>query len=283
MRLTEEAPTRPVMRYMGGKWMLAPHILQHLPPHQVYVEPFAGGASVLMRKPRSYAEVLNDMDGEIGNLHRVLRDPEQAAELERLLRLTPFARDEFAAAYEPTEEPVEWARRALIRSYMGFGSDSACGIWRSGFRSTCRRSGTTAAQDWANYPKQIRRFTERLQGVVIENRPALEVIAQQDGAEVLFYVDPPYPHNTRQRVRGYRFEMTDADHERLSEVLRSARGMVVLSGYRCPLYDQLYHDWRSVERPALADGAKPRVEVLWLNPAANERQGQQRLLFEEIP
>jgi len=264
------SPTRPVIRYYGGKWRLAPWIIAQFPPHRVYVEPFGGGASVLMRKPRSYAEVYNDLDGEIVNVFRVLRDPAQARELERLLRLTPYARDEFNAAYIPASDPIEWARRTLIRSAMGFGVN---GINKNtGFRSNSSRSGTTPSHDWANYPNHIAEFCARLAGVVIESRPAIECIAQHDSPQTLHYVDPPYPHDTRgEHMDGnYRHEMTDADHRELAAFLRTLRGTVILSGYPCELYDaELYPDWRRTERKAMADGARERTEVLWMNRATD--------------
>lgn len=103
--------SRPALRYLGGKWMLAPWIIQHFPPHQIYVEPFGGAASVLLRKPRVHAEIYNDLDGDVVNLFRVLRDPQAAADLIDRIALTPYSRAEFVASYEPTAEPVEWARR----------------------------------------------------------------------------------------------------------------------------------------------------------------------------
>lgn len=284
-------PHRPVVRYHGGKWKLAPWILAHLPPHRVYVEPFGGGASVLLRKARSYGEVYNDRCGEIVNLFRVLRDSEQAAELERLLRLTPFARDEFNESYEPVEDPVEQARRTVVRSYMGFGSAAASGH-QTGFRANSNRSGTTPAHDWANYPDRLNAFTARLRGVVIENKDAEAVMRQHDSAETLHYVDPPYPLATR-TLKGhydsaYRFELTDGDHVNLAEVLHGLVGMVVVSGYACDLYDsELFPTWRRVEGEALADGARPRTEVLWLNAAAEHAlrrsQAQPTLSFALEP
>lgn len=275
------------MRYHGGKWRLAPWIIEHFPPHKIYVEPFGGAASVLMQKPRSYAEVYNDLDGEVVNVFRVLRDPGQAAELERLLRLTPFAREEFVAAYEPSDNHVEQARRTIIKSFMGFGSAaihtktgmrSRATLYHlpsTGFRSNSTRSGTTPAHDWKAYPDQIQAFVERLQGVVIENRDAIEVIRSHDQPDTLHYVDPPYPLGTRDAGTDYRHEMTDDDHRELAEVLHSVKGMVVISGYPCNLYDEeLYPDWHRVERPHLADGARPRTEVLWLSPRAAEYQRQ---------
>ena len=125
----------PLLRYHGGKWRLADDIIALMPRHRRYVEPFGGGASVLLRKPRSPAgELYNDLDGSIANLFAVLRDREAAAELTRVVALTPYSRDGFRSAYESATDPVEQARRTLIRAYMGFGTDSACGA-PSGFRA----------------------------------------------------------------------------------------------------------------------------------------------------
>src|SRR3990172_7190485 len=164
------APTRPALRYFGGKWQLAPWIISHFPAHRIYVEPFGGAASVLMRKPRSYGEIYNDIDSAVVNVFRVLRDPQTAAELERLLRLTPFARDEFMRAREHAEDPIEDARRTIVLSFMAYSSDGINTGHHTGFRPDLKRSGSTPAHDWVNYHDQIARFTVRLQGVVIENR-----------------------------------------------------------------------------------------------------------------
>lgn len=273
---------RPVLRYHGGKWKLAPWIISHMPPHRVYVEPFGGGASVLLRKPRSYAEVYNDLWSTVVNVFRVLRDPVQAEQLRKALELTPFARDEFAQAYiQETDNPIERARKTILRSFAGFGSASTNGEFMTGFRANSNRSGTTPAHDWQHYPQYIPAFVERLQGVLIENRPAIDVIQQQDSDQALHYVDPPYVHATRNMRRGnasYAVEMTDDDHARLAEVLHSVEGMVLLSGYRSDLYDRLYGDWTRIEREAHADGAQPRIEVLWFNKACANAQRQQRLI-----
>lgn len=270
-------PKRPVLRYHGGKWLLAKWIISHFPPHRAYIEPFGGGGSVLMRKPRSYAEVYNDQWSVVVNVFRVLRDPEQSAQLERLLRLTPFSRDEFkdteTAKIAEITDPVERARRTILRSYAGFGSASTNGDYSTGFRCNSHRSGTTPAHDWANYPNHLRSFVERLTGVCIENKDAIEVIKQHDREQTLFYVDPPYPQITRNMRRGnatYAFDMKDEDHVRLAEVLHQITGMAIVSGYACELYDrELFPDWQRFERPHMADGARPRIEVLWLNPAAS--------------
>jgi DNA adenine methylase len=258
--------TRPLLRYHGGKWKLAPWILQNLPPHRVYVEPFGGGGSVLLRKPRSYAEVYNDLDGEIVNLFQVARDDGEA--LAQACELTPFARAEFAQSYSACGTPLEQARRTLVRSFMGFGSAGASGQ-STGFRANSNRSGTTPAHDWMNYPDCLRMVIHRLRGVVIENRDAMDVMKAHDCEQALHYVDPPYVHSTRALRTGapsYRHEMTDEQHEQLAHELATLRGMVVLSGYRCDLYDAAFRGWQRVDRAAHADGARDRVESLWLSP-----------------
>lgn len=263
-------PSRPVVRWHGGKWILAPWIISHFPEHRIYTEVYGGGGSVLMRKRRSYSEVYNDLDGEIVNLFKVLRDPALGNALADLLRLTPFAREEFNLAYEPVEEPLERARRMVVRSYMGFGSNAHNLKCKSGFRANSNRNGSTPAHDWANYPKALTATIERLKAIVIENREATEVLLAHDSEETLHYVDPPYPHSTRtDNKHDYSHELTDDDHRHLAAVLHGLNGMVVLSGYPCKLYDkELYPDWFRVMRSSLADGAAKRTEVLWLNHLA---------------
>ncbi len=271
-------PTRPVLRWHGGKWLLAPWIISHFPAHRVYVEPFGGAASVLIRKERAYAEVYNDLDDDVVNLFRVLRDRKNGDQLLADLRMTPFARTEFNEAYLPTDCPVEQARRLIIRSFMGFGSDGHNGARPTGFRANSNRSGTTPAHDWTNYAGPLEMIIARMEGVVIEKRPAIEVMAQQDTPLTLHYVDPPYVWETRSKAhnsskKNYRHELSDEDHVQLLEVLKNLQGMVVLSGYATPLYDDALSGWRRVERAALADGARERTEVLWINPAALDAHG----------
>jgi DNA adenine methylase len=281
------APTRPILRYHGGKWMLAPWIIQHFPAHRVYTEAFGGAGSILMRKDRAQlVEVFNDLDGEIVSLFRVLRDPLLSARLATLLRLTPYAREEFEGSYAPSDDQVEQARRTVIRAFQGFGSDSASGA-ATGFRANGNRQTAHPAKDWTNYPAAVAAFCHRLQGVVIENRPAIEIILQQDGPQALHYCDPPYVHETRSDAvvktagKGYRHEMTEADHRELARVLRECEGMVILSGYPGGLYDELYAGWEISSRSTHADGGLDRTEVLWLNKACSRALHAGAGLFAE--
>jgi len=267
--------TRPALRYHGGKFRLAAWIVGFFPEHQVYVEPFGGAASVLLQKGRAHSEVYNDVHDEVVNVFRVLRHPEQAEQLARMVDLTPFARAEFEASYEETADPVERARRTVIRSFMGFGSGAAFSRHATGFRTGARgERNAGAATDLLSWPAAVPAFTARLRGVTIESRDALYLMARTDGPGTLFYVDPPYPLSTRGNARGvrqkYAQELTDDDHRRLAGVLHDLQGMVVLSGYPCDLYDvELFAGWERHERQALADGARKRTEVVWLNPACS--------------
>lgn len=283
--------TRPVLRYHGGKFRIAPWILKFFPPHNAYLEPFGGAASVLMLKPRAKAECYNDLDGRIVNIFRVLRDPETALELQRRVALTPFARDEFDWSYTPALDPIDDAHKLIVLSFMGHGSDSATRGCRTGFRSRLSNDGRVLPSiEWATWSDSIPAFTNRLRGVTIENRDAIDVIRRMDTPSTLHFVDPPYVHSTRSalagrsaKTHGYRHELDDDAHRELADTLHQVRGMVVLCGYPSALYDELFPDWDRYERVARADHGKARTEVLWLNPAcADALERSRESLFSEL-
>lgn len=265
----------PALRYHGGKFRLAPWIMRFFPPHKTYVEPFGGAAGVLIQKNRSYAEVYNDLDGDIVNFFRVLRDREMRTQLEEAISLTPYARSEFETAWEPTECPIEKARRTAIRAQMGFGSAGATKVI-TGFRIDTKRAYGTAQHLWNEYPAAIAAVGERFASVLIENRPAIEVMQQHDSAETLHFVDPPYVLGTRvlqANGRGYyRHEMSDDDHVDLLAFLLELDGMVVLSGYASGLYQDLLNGWEShttKSRISAGRGTALRDEVVWINQACS--------------
>ncbi len=280
--MTQLAPAtttlrRPALRYYGGKWRSAPWVIAHFRPHSVYVEAFGGGGSVLMRKPRGYAEIYNDLDGEIVNFFQVLRD--RPRELEFALRYTPFSREEFALRYTPfsreefkqsfhaSTDAIEQARRTAVRSAMSHSPEGLTGRLTTGFRTyTGKNRRGIPANDWHNFPPEIEAFAARLRGVIIENRPALELIREKDHTETCFYVDPPYPHGTRTRHHGgYRHEMSREEHHELLTALRSVRGQVVVSSYDNALYREMLAGWNMFTKNTFADGAARRTEVLWTN------------------
>lgn len=266
------------MRYHGGKFRLAPWILRFFPEHRIYVEPFGGAAGVLIQKPRAYSEVYNDLDGDMVNFFRVMQDPAERARLIELLVMTPYAREEFDLAWASSEEPIERARRLVIRAQMGFGSAGAT-KGTTGFRIDTKREYETAQHVWAQYPNSLAALGLRVTGVLIECRPAIDIIPAHDTPETLFYVDPPYVHDTRCRVnmgnsRGYRHEMTDHDHVQLLEALKSVAGMAVLSGYPHPLYDDVLAGWERYETSARISGGRGtarRTECVWINPQCANR------------
>lgn len=262
----------PAIRYHGAKFRIAPWIIEQMPAHTCYVEPFGGAAGVLLRKPRSYAEVYNDLDGEVVNLFRVLRDPIMNQRLQDICALTPYSRDEFSAAKEFTEEPVERARRMVVRASMGFGSAAGIG-GNSGFRSDSKRKYATASHLWERYPDSLGAICQRLQGVIIENKDAIAVLRQHDAPETLHYVDPPYIPETRvQGNRYYTHEMDNCGHEQLLAVLCSLHGKIMISGYDSELYRDMLRGWRVVNkksRISAGRGTAVRSEYLWFSPSCN--------------
>ena len=259
--------TKPALRYHGGKWRLAPWVIEAFPKHRVYVEPFGGGASVLLRKERAEYEVYNDIDSTVANVFRALRD--NGDELATQVAFTPFSREEFALSLRVCKEPLEAARRCLVRSWMGFASGMKDNP--SGFRRSAKREYTSPCDDWAMMPDALRGVVDRMQGVVIENTHALDIIRYYDSDDALFYIDPPYPEQTRKlngRKRVYGVEMTIDQHRELARVLREVKGMVVLSSYRSELYfTELYPDWVRLEREGFSAGDGVKTEYLLLNRA----------------
>jgi DNA adenine methylase len=277
----------PVLRYHGGKFRMAPWIISHFPVHRVYCEPFGGAASVLMLKPICRQEIYNDLDQEIVNVFRVLRDPVKREQLKESLELTPYSRVDYEQSYKPARCMVERARRTIVRAQLGCSSRGATSTHRTGFRfndgskSLWRRSPHL----WSRYPGLIASFGERLKDVVIEARPAMELIVALDrkcDGQMLYYVDPPYVLSTRSKEsnakRSYRYDMSDEDHIELARLLHSVKGMVVLSGYDCELYSELYGDWLKISHTNTNDARQQTIECLWISPNA---QGKAQLSLME--
>lgn len=260
---------RPPLRYHGGKWRIAPWIIGQMPAHKAYVEVFGGAAGVLLRKPRSQIEVYNDLDSQVFNFFRVLRSDDLRRELVRQIDLTPFSREEFELAYDAADDAVEAARRFAARTFFGHGTSSMDPRDSNGFRSCDIRAGKSYAREWAGIPLAISLAADRFRGVTIENLDFRKLIPKFSDPETLFYVDPPYPMSTRKAGgKGYVHELSDLEHRQLAWLLKSTRSKVLLSGYGCRLYDDLYSDWRREEKQTSANGqlgAVPRTEILWAN------------------
>lgn len=278
MIIQDEKVKRPLLRYHGGKWILGKWIISFFPKHRKYVEPFGGGASVLLQKDRCFAEIYNDLDSEIVNLFQVVRD--NGLELKRALELTPFSRNEFEKSLLPAVDDFEKARRTVVRSYMSFSPTAVQQNITPGFRSTKIHKSANPANDWKNYPSALESTIERLRGVLIENMDAVELMKNHDDNETLFYVDPPYVLNTRfkkEKTKCYNFEMTDEQHIDLIVELKKLKGSVIISGYENEIYSDLLSDWKKVSKDTFSDKAKARKETLWISRPIVENQ--KRFLF----
>jgi DNA adenine methylase len=243
---------------------MADWIIPYFPRHRIYVDLFGGSASVLLRKPRSETEVYNDIDGEIVNLMKVVRD--HGEELARKLDLTPYARDEFRESFTPAPDPVEQARRTVVRSWQGYGGSYATRGSKTtpgGFRVAYKR-GNSPQKSWPGIPGNVIEIIDRVKGVYIENldfRAALERYGQEDA---LVYADPPYLPETRDYGSDYTYEMTVQDHCELARLLNGRNGPVVISGYGSELYDDLYAGWACRAKETTCASNARRLEKIWI-------------------
>jgi DNA adenine methylase len=256
--------------WYGGKFNHLNWLLPLLPESEHYCEPFGGSAAVLINRSPSPVETYNDLDGEVVNFFKVLRDRKD--ELIQAIGLTPFSREELRRAINGKEETIsdlERARRFFVRARQtrtGMAQVSREGRWAHCL--LCSRSGMGAAVSrWLGSVEGLSEIAQRLLRVQIESSPAIEVIKRYDSDKTLFYCDPPYPHETRGDSNMYAFEMSDSEHAELAEVLRNVKGKVAVSSYDCKLMDKLYQGWNKIEAPSkLAHSVKkPRVEILWTN------------------
>ncbi|WP_374688667.1 DNA adenine methylase [Promineifilum sp.] len=263
--------------WYGGKFSHLDWLLPLLPQATHYCEPFGGSAAVLLNRDPAPVETYNDIDGEVVNFFRVLRDNHEA--LITAIGLTPFSREELRiASQEPLEglSDLERARRFFVRARQvrtGLAQTASNGRWAH-CKLTSRAGMAGAVSRWLGSVEGLSEIVQRLLRVQIENAPAIEVIRRYDTEETLFYCDPPYVHDSRSDVNAYRYEMKNYEHRDLAEVLHNVKGKVALSGYHSRLMDELYGDWEYIEsipRKAhstntRADNLKQeRVEVLWVN------------------
>jgi len=256
--------------WYGGKYSHLDWLLPLLPKCHHYCEPFAGSAAVLLNRAPSPVETYNDADGDVVNFFRVLRD--QKDELVAKIALTPFSREEFAIAVRDrsgTLSPVERARRFFIRARQvrtGLAQTASLGRWAN-CKKTSRAGMSGVVSRWLGSVEGLQEIAERLLRVQIENRPAVDVIKLYDDKGTFFYCDPPYPHESRGDAKAYGYEMNNNEHRYLAKLLRTLRAKVAISGYRCTLMDELYHDWRREDSSAKICHSikKIRRESLWLN------------------
>jgi DNA adenine methylase len=255
---------KPVLRYPGAKWMLSDWIIDNLPPHKTYLEPYFGSGAVFFNKKPCKVETINDIDSRVTNLFEVVRT--KPRDLAKLIEMTPWSREEYYASYEHTGDNLEDARRFLVRCWQAHGTTIGT---RAGWRNDIQGIiGAYYPKQWATLPDRILSIVERLKSAQIENRPAVQLIQAYNFEHVLIYADPPYPMSVRS-VGLYSNNMTDAEHIEMIEALKQHSGAVVLSGYDCELYREHLHGWVTNTSRSIANGGRDRVETLWLNPKAS--------------
>lgn len=251
-----------IFKYPGSKWSIAKWIISFFPEHHSYLEPFAGSLAVLMNKPPSNIETVNDLDGNVVNLFEWIRkDPERLA---HAIYFTPYARQVYEDAYlNIPEDSFEKAVNFYIRLNMGHGfrTNGEKVGWKNDVQG---RERAYAARDWCNLPEKIFQAAERLRGVQIENKPAVEVIKRFNNKKVLIYADPPYMLETR-HGKQYKEEMCDKDHEELLDVLKEHNGPVLVSGYDTELYNRELAEWHREEIQTYSQICSKKTEVLWMN------------------
>lgn len=274
--------TQPIMKYPGAKWAIAPWIVSHFPRVDRVVDAYCGSGAIALSLPwRPRHLILNDLDGDIVNLFRVLRSNQN--ELIRMIALTPWSRAEYQACIGPrgeivrTDDPIEDVRRFLVRLWQAHGTRTN---GRSGWKHKgggTKNTDSSTYELWRQLPNRLAAVVEALRSAEIECLPALTVIGRYSTIDTLIYADPPYVLSAR-NGKLYRHEMTDQDHSELLDALDAHPGPAVLSGYRCDLYSQRLHHWYTVERRCQAEKGNMRTEVLWLNErAASSRQTRMSL------
>ena len=255
--------------WYGGKFSHLGWLLPLLPKAHHYCEPFGGSAAVILNRDPSPVETYNDLDGEVTTFFRTLRA--QPDELVRQIAFTPFSREEFfvACRNETGLTDLERARRFFVRARQvrtGLAQSATLGRWAN-CKLTSRAGMSGVVSRWLGSVESLPEIAERLLRVQIENRPADDVIRLYDDNETLFYCDPPYPHESRGDKRAYGDEMSDEEHRSLAELLKTVKGKVAISGYRCELMEQLYSEFRRIDAPEkLCHSVKAaRFESLWVN------------------
>lgn len=269
---------KPVLKYPGSKWRIADQLVSMIPEHHTYCEPYFGSGAVFFRKPPSDIELINDLDDNIPNLFRRIRDaPEKLA---AIVAATPFCRYEYERAfYSRDSDPFRKAADFLIKCWQGHGFRTNGN--RVGWKNDVHgRESMYALRNWYNLPVDILEVAERLRKVQIDDKPALEVIRRFNFPDVFIYIDPPYLLETR-TAKQYRHEMTEADHRELLEVISGMSAKIMVSAYENDLYNEILKNWNKENFISHAEYGGKRVETVWMNyeRQLSIQEFQQQTLF----
>lgn len=257
----------PVLKYPGSKWSTAQWIISHFPSEyekMTYLEPFFGSGAIFFNKNRSTIETINDLDEQVVNLFRVIR--EHPEELATLIEMTPWSRTEYRESYTQTGRTIEDARLFLIRMWQAIGAKSSD---TTGWRNNIKGNNGNLTQFNNRLPQDILKVSERLKHtsgslVQIENQDAIQLINRYNRKNVLMYIDPPYVLSTR-CGRIYKHEYSNENHIKLLETLKAQESKVIISGYDCDLYNDYLSEWHKEKISARVEGGKTATEVIWMN------------------
>ena len=267
-----------ILKYPGSKWKISNWIIQHFPynyQNMTYLEPFFGSGAVFFNKDRSRIETINDLDSNVYNLFKVVRD--RPYELAESIRMTPWSREEYISSYyeNETDDEIEKARKYIVRMWQAIGAKTSD---RTGWRNNISAENRTIQGFNSVLPNSITEVCERLKHegsnvVQIENQDVFKLIERYDRTDVLIYLDPPYMLRTRNK-RIYKHEFSDDDHIRMLEFCIHSKAKIIISGYDDALYRSYLYDWYLDKKVADCESGQKRTEIIWMN---YEPQGQIKL------
>ena len=249
-----------ILKYPGAKNRIADWLLEYVPDHKLYVEPFFGGGALFFNKKPSYLEIINDLDDEVVNFFETLRN--NGDELAYLISLTPYSREEYNRAYMSEDiSDIERARRFAVKCWQGFG----CGNrYKNGYRRGIKDTSPNPASSWHRLPANLKFAMERLKNAQIEKKDAIELISDIHGKDAFIYIDPPYLPDTRKKYL-YNHEMDEDGHIKLLKTIRDKDCKVMISGYDNDLYNKQLNGWNKASKNTTVEMAIKRTETLWYN------------------
>ncbi len=252
---------KPVLKYPGAKNRISGWICSRIPKHEVYLEPYFGSGGVFFNKEPSRIETINDLDENVVNFFKVIREfPE---EFIARLQLTPYARKEYENAFivDINDDIIEKARKFAIRCWMGFGCSNR---YQNGFRTSQQHTSPSTTKQWSEFIKILPYAAERLKRAQIECKPAIKLLEMYNTKDVFIYLDPPYMPDIRKKYL-YVHESTYQDHEELLKVIVSHPGRILISGYECDLYNKMLKNWNFESRLTRVEAGIQRRECIWAN------------------
>lgn len=265
---------RAVLKYPGSKWNIARQLVELIPEHHSYVEPFFGSGAVLFSKPPSDIETINDMDGDVVNLFRCIQQDSEC--LARLVMTIPFSREEYDGQFAVEDSRlvcIPDMRRAagfLVKCWQGHGFRT--NGYKVGWKNDVQgRESMYALWNWYRLPEWIVDIAERLRKVQVENRPALEVIKRFNYKNVFMYLDPPYLFSVR-AGKQYKHEMSEGEHEQLLKSILQSNAKIMISGYDSEMYNDYLAGWQKETFKSCSEYGKCCTEIVWMNYKQNLQQ-----------